>query len=176
MALKSSADRYGNVAIAIHWVSAVALIMLYVAGLMADDAAEAARAPILRVHVVLGVTVLALTLLRIVWWIVADKRPQPPPGEPGWRHMAARLTHLALYVVILVMAASGITTLILSGAIPALMAGTALPAFEGLAPRMVHGLLANVIVALVVVHTGAALYHQFVVRDRLLARMGIGAP
>lgn len=176
MALKSSADRYGNVAIAIHWVTAIALIMLYVAGLMADEAAEAARAPILRVHVVLGVTVLVLTLLRIVWWAVADKRPQPLPGEPGWRRMAARLTHLALYAVILVMAASGIATLVLSGAIPALMSGTPLPDFEGLAPRMVHGLLANVIVALVVVHTGAALYHQFVVRDRLLARMGIGTP
>jgi cytochrome b561 len=176
MPLKSTPDRYGSVAIVIHWVSALALVLLYVVGRMTDDAEGAAKVGLLQVHIVLGVSVLVLTLLRIVWWAAADKRPGPPAGQPGWQRMAARITHLGLYAVILVMAASGIATLALSGAIPALMAGAALPDFGGLLPRRVHGLVANLVVALVVIHTAAALYHQFVRKDRLLARMGIGAP
>lgn len=176
MSLKSTPDRYGSVASAIHWVSALALILLYVLGMMTDGAEGAAKLGLLRIHIVVGVGVLALTLLRIVWWVVADKRPDPPAGQPGWQRMAARITHLGLYLVVLVMAASGIATVVLSGAIPALMAGGQLPDFNALVPRQVHGLVARLVLALVVIHTAAALYHQFVLRDRLLARMGIGSP
>ena len=72
------------------------------------------------------------------------------------------------------MASSGITTLILSGAMPAIIAGTALPDFSELVPRIAHGIMSRLLLVLLAGHIGAALYHQFIRRDRLLGRMGLG--
>ena len=53
--------------------------------------------------------------------------------------------------------------------------GTALPEnFYDFIPRRVHGLLAKLLMALVLLHVAGALYHQFVQRDGLMARMGFG--
>ena len=86
-------------------------------------------------------------------------------------------THYGLYTVILVMVSSGIATVILSGG-GAQLAGAAplpLPDFTLAPPFTVHGMLARVLIVLLIGHIGAALWHQFVRRDRLLARMGLGS-
>ena len=91
--------------------------------------------------------------------------------------MAARLVHFGLYGVILVMVASGIATILLTGA-GAQLGGAAplpLPDFTLAPPFTVHGILARVLIVLLAGHIGAALWHQFVRRDRLLARMGLGS-
>lgn len=175
MSLKSTSDRYGSVAIAIHWISAAGIIALLASGLVAADQVDpAAKLALLRIHVPLGIGVLLLTLLRIIWWAVADKRPQPPAGQAPWQDLLARLVHGGLYVIVLVMAGSGIATLALSGALPAILSGAALPDFSAVAPRLVHGIGGKLTLALLAAHVGAALYHQFIRRDRLLARMGLG--
>ena len=176
MPAKSSTDRYGTVAVAIHWTSAAMIVLLLATGLLAanqtDDAASVA---LLRAHVPFGIAALALTLFRILWWIAADRAPLPPASQPAWQRTTARIVHLGLYVVILLTAVSGVGTLVLSGALPAIIAGAALPDFSALVPRLVHGLAARLMLVLLALHVGAALYHQFIRRDRLLARMGIGA-
>ena len=176
MSLKSTSDRYGSVAIAIHWISAAAIIALFATGLLAADQADpAAKLALLRAHLPLGIGVLLLTLLRIVWWALADKRPAPPAGQAPWQDLLAKLVHGGLYVIVLAMAASGIATLVLSGALPAILAGTTLPDFATVPPRLVHDIGGKLTLALFAAHVGAALYHQFIRRDRLLARMGVGA-
>ena len=176
MPLKSSSDRYGTVAIAIHWITAFAVIGLLVSGTVAHDLGEEARTSIVRVHAAMGSLVLLLTLFRIAWWLFADDRPPHVAGMPAWQARAASLGHLALYALIIVMGASGIATVVLSGALPVLLSGepAALPHFGDLAPRGVHGLAANLLMLFAAVHVAAALHHQFVRRDRLLGRMGIG--
>jgi cytochrome b561 len=87
----------------------------------------------------------------------------------------AKGTHVALYLIVLLLAASGIATLVLSGAMPAIIAGTALPDFDTVLPRAVHGLASKLLLVVLALHIGAALYHQFIRRDHLLARMGLGA-
>jgi cytochrome b561 len=172
MPVKSTENRYGSVAVAIHWASALAVILTFAAGFTVANVT--AQPGILIAHVVLGSIVLVLTLLRIVWWVVADRRPKAAPG-PRWQVMAAKLVHGLLYAILLLMAASGIATLILSGAIPTIFAGGPVPDFSALLPRVTHGLMSKLLLALFLVHVGAALYHQLVRRDRLLTRMGIGA-
>jgi cytochrome b561 len=130
---------------------------------------------ILPFHMALGITALLLTLVRIGWWIWGDTRPAPVAGLPAAQEWASRIVHGLLYLVILVLASSGITTIILSGAIPALLSGAPLPDFAGLIPRTAHGIAGRALLVLLAAHIGAALYHQFIRRDRLLARMGIGA-
>jgi cytochrome b561 len=176
MSLKSSPTRYGAVAMAIHWLTALLIFALFATGLLAAGQADpAAQLALVRFHVPLGTAVLVLTLLRIVWWWVADRRPGPPAGQPGWQKFMAQAVHFALYAVVLLLAASGIGTLVLSGALPAIVAGTTLPDFDTVAPRLVHGLASRLMLALLAVHIGAALWHHFIRRDRLLARMGLGS-
>lgn len=171
----STSTRYGSVAIAIHWTSAAAVIFAFAAGWVVANVAEpASQPPILIAHIALGTSVLLLTVLRMVWWLVADRRPEPPLDQPQWQRTSASLVHGLLYLILLVMAASGIATLVLSDAIPTLMAGGPVPDLSSVPPRLVHGLLSKLLLLLLVVHVGAALYHQFVRGDRLLARMGVG--
>ena len=177
MALKGDARRYGAVAMAMHWVTAIAILGLLVSGLtMADMTDDAAKQGIVRTHVVIGALVLLLTLLRLAWWLLADRRPDEPGGQPRWQARAASAVHGLFYVVIVVMGASGIATIMLSGAGDILFSGASgpLPDFLQYPPRLAHGLFAWVLIALIVLHVAAALYHQFVLRDRLLSRMGLG--
>ncbi len=174
MGLKSTATRYGAVAIAIHWVSGAAIIALLASGTIMAGAVGEAKRSILPIHATIGTLVLILTLLRIVWWVWGDKRPQPIPNQPRLQELAARIVHGLLYAGIIVLGLSGIATLALSGAIPALLSGAPLPDFVGLLPRITHGLVGKAMIALLVLHVGAALYHQFIRRDHILGRMGIG--
>lgn len=177
MSLKSSPTRYGSVAIAIHWLTAIAIFGMLASGLgAANSLDQAAKLTLLRGHVVTGVLVGVLTLLRIVWWLALDRRPQDAPGMPRWQALAAHFVHYALYAVILVMVASGVATVALSGA-GAQLSGAAplpLPDFNLAPPFTVHGLVARLLIVLLIGHIGAALWHQLIRRDRLLARMGLG--
>ena len=175
MAVKSTSNRYGSVAIAIHWSSAMAVILTFVAGfVVAETVPPGQGAPILLLHVTLGLIVFALTVLRILWWQLADKHPRAPADQPRWQIWAAQAVHLGLYVLLVLMASSGITTLILSGALPTLLSGGPVPDFSALIPRIAHGVMSKILLALFVMHVGAAIYHQVIRRDHLLARMGVG--
>lgn len=176
MPMKSSNTRYGGVAISIHWLTAALIVGLFAVGLLAAGQADPeAKLALLRFHVPMGAAVLGLTLLRIVWWWLADRRPELPAEQPAWQKFMARAVHFGIYLVILLLAASGIATLVFSGALPAIIGGTVLPDLEAVPPRLVHGVASRVMLALLALHVGAALWHQFVRRDHLLARMGVGA-
>ena len=178
MPLRSSPTRYGSVAVAIHWITALAIFGMLGTGLAAANSAdEAVKLGLLRGHAVMGVLIGVLTLLRLVWFLFLDRRPADAVGLSRGQAMASHIVHYGLYTVILVMVSSGIATVILSGG-GAQLAGAAplpLPDFTLAPPFTVHGMLARVLIVLLIGHIGAALWHQFVRRDRLLARMGLGS-
>jgi cytochrome b561 len=177
MALKSDTVRYGAVARAMHWVTALAILAMIGSGLAADAASgQQAAVNILRFHAVTGIAVLVLTVLRILWWVFADTRPADTAQTPRWQALAAHGVHYAFYVVIILLGSSGLAMIALSGAGSILFgSGTdALPRFEDFVPRGPHGLFAWALIGLAALHILAALYHQFVIRDRLLGRMGLG--
>lgn len=177
MALKSNANRYGAVAICIHWITAIAILGLLVAGTIAATATDnATKMAILRVHAPLGIAIVVLTILRIVWWMAFDIKPQPPADIGPVQRAGEKTVHGLFYVAILVMGASGIAMMILSGAGEILFAGKPgpLPDFAALPPFVGHVIGALLLVVLLVGHVGAALWHQWVKRDRLLSRMGLG--
>lgn len=178
MAWKSSTNRYGTVAIAIHWVSAAAILALFALGFLAANAADpAAKAALLRFHVPLGLLALVLTVLRLVWWFI-DRRPKPLASLPSWQTAVERAVRALIYLLVLVMGMSGIGLMVLSGAAAVLFFGAqrALPDFWNFAPMTAHFAGAVALLALAGLHILAALYHQFYKRDRLLARMGLGQP
>ncbi len=175
MQTKSTSTQYGRMAVIIHWSSALAVILAFAAGFVVANLAPAAQqGPILIAHITLGLIVFALTLLRIVWWVAADKRPRPVDGQPRWQELTASAVHGLLYVILILMASSGIVTIILSNALPTILSGGPVPDMSALIPRVAHGIMSKILLALFVLHVGAALYHQLIRRDHLLARMGVG--
>ena len=177
MALKSTQDRYGAVAITIHWLAAALIVALLVTGFRVSGAADpAAKAAFLRFHALMGIAILALTLGRIAWWWFADRKPLPVAGQPALPHRAASAVHLIFYIVIIGLAASGIGMMVLSGAGPIVFGGASgsLPDFWTVPPRIPHGIGVRVLIALLILHVAGALYHHFIRGDRLLARMGVG--
>lgn len=137
MSLKSSPTRFGAVAIAIHWLTALAILLMLISGLAAVNTVDAAvELNLLRAHATMGALVGVLTLLRIVWWLFFDRRPADAATLSRGQALASHLVHYALYAVVLVMVASGIATVLLSGA-GAQLTGAALlplPDFEAVLP------------------------------------------
>lgn len=173
---KSTPDRYGAVAIAIHWVAAILIAALLITGFRVSGAADpAAKAALLRFHAAIGVAILVLTLARIAWWWLADRKPLPLAGQPPLLRGLASAVHVLFYVVTVGLAASGIGMMVLSGAGQIVFGGASgsLPDFWTYPPRIPHGVGVRVLIALLILHVGGALYHQFIRRDRLLARMGL---
>ncbi len=174
MALKSTPSQYGTLAVSIHWLSVIMLLILIASGFRAASTMDpVAKTAILRAHVPIAVGLLTLVIIRIVWWFGFDRKPDPVPGSPRWQERTAQLVHILFYVVILGMIASGMGMMALSGAAPLIFGGESalLPDFWKYPPRIPHALGARLLLALLGLHVGAALYHHFVRRDGLLWRM-----
>jgi cytochrome b561 len=173
MNIRSSPDRYGAIAASIHWVSALAVILMLASGQAMDWNRDAVGA-VLPIHVSLGLLLGLLTLVRILWWVAFDRQPLPLAGTGRGQAGLAKAVHLALYGAIIVMVASGIAMLALTGAAPQIFSGGALPQFDQVAPFAAHSLVSKLLLVLVAGHIGAALWHHFVRRDGLIGRMGFG--
>lgn len=172
MSFKSTPDRYGAVSIAFHWLTAILIVALLALGLNAANApTDEMRRTLLMPHIALGILTLVLTLARIVWWWFFDRKPAALPGTPPLFASLARITHLLVYAVIIALVASGMATNIMGGVLEALSTGAPIPPLDEIGPRRVHGLLAWIFMALLILHIAAALYHHFIRRDRTLARM-----
>ncbi|MCC5955697.1 MAG: cytochrome b/b6 domain-containing protein [Natronohydrobacter sp.] len=169
--LKSRPDRYGTVAISIHWLTALLVLLLLMTGFQAADTNDSlAKAALLRWHIPAAFLLLVLTLARLVWWLRFDVKPRPLAQT--WQTGLARFVHGAFYVVLLGMVASGIGMMVLSGAGPIVFGGAgSMPDFHEVPPRVPHGLGARLLVGMVLLHAGAALFHQLVMRDGTLRRM-----
>jgi cytochrome b561 len=167
--------RYHAALIALHWLLALLLGMALLVGsqqLVHISNSSPDKLFALRAHMIAGGVILVLTLARLM---VRLRTPKPPPAETGKPLLdkLASFTHVALYLLVLAMAASGIALAIQANLPAAVFVQTApLPAnFDAFVPRVAHGLLSKALMALIALHAIAALYHQFVRKDKLLLRM-----
>jgi cytochrome b561 len=177
MPLKSDANRWGVGARTLHWLMAVLIITLGLVGLyMADLPNSPQKIKIYALHKSIGLTVLALLLLRVAWRM-ADRRPDDVP-MPRWQVLAARGVHALLYVFMLVLPLSGWLYNSASGYplqwfglfnLPSLTGGSD-AALKGTA-HAVHEYGFYGLVLLLLAHVGGALKHHFVDRDETLIRM-----
>jgi cytochrome b561 len=183
--------RYGNVAMTLHWLIALLAIGnlcsgLLFAELMSHD--NPYRFEIIQIHKSVGLTILVLSLIRLIWRLMNPVPPLPTEMSPFLKFVA-RLTHYIFYFLIIAIPLAG--WLLVSASptgIPTMYFGLFqwpnLPFFNGLTrPEHVkyvhtfavaHSYMAFFTIALVVLHVGAALYHQFFRHDDVLRRMWFG--
>jgi cytochrome b561 len=172
----AAAGRYTTLAIALHWLLALALLTSFSVGLyMADLPFSPQRVKLYNWHKWAGVTILLLSALRLAWRLT--HRPPADLPAPAWQQRAAHLTHAAMYLLFFAVPLAGWAYSSAAG-FPVVWFGVLpLPDFVGADKALAeaikpwHGALAWALAALAAVHFAAALKHHFVDHDGLLRRM-----
>ena len=163
-------NRYGRVAQAFHWLSALLILIMWPMGIIMTRISEDSAEQLYRVHVILGIIVLILTVLRLIWLFI-DDRPEELTNLENWRKQAFIWNHRLIYVGLFILTISGIGMLLASGI--SLPPTTLTPAsIVESAPQQAHALLSKVFIALLVMHIGGVLSYQFT-KGNTLARMGV---
>lgn len=172
-------SRYHPVLVILHWV--LAFLIVFALGMGMFSLREIPNSSpdkvfALRGHMIAGMLILSLMLVRFV---VRFRTPRPEPATTGnaFLDRVAALTHYGLYLLAFLMAASGIATAAQAGLPAIVFGGSGAPLPESFAiysPRVAHGVIAKLLLALALLHVLAVLYHQFVRRDGLLSRMWFG--
>lgn len=179
MQWRNTASRYGLIATSLHWVIVAGIIAQYFLAEAAEDSegASAGRIGPLDVHNSLGITILALALLRLVWRLV-DPPPAWPTTMKRYEVLLARTVHILFYALLFAIPLSG---WILSSAkgeslryfdlfdLPALISSSSEPTGELL--EDVHEVLFNALLGLALLHIAAASKHWFVDRGNALRGM-----
>jgi cytochrome b561 len=167
---------YGTVARTLHWlVFALVAAQFIVGWTMPEIETDTPQEGLVDWHLSIGATILAVVVLRLIWRIV---RPMPlSAAMPVWERKLARATHDTLYLLLILLPLLGWAgagyfgyTVNLFGVIPlpALAAkGTQWAEIAGEA----HAVLQNVLLAVIGLHVVGALYHYFILRDRVMQRM-----
>ena len=182
MQLANSKTQYGAIPQAVHWLTAIFVIAGWLLGTFGDDLPKGGVRDFgLLTHMTLGQGVVVLLVLRLVWRIANP--PPPPEATPFGRlvEAAAKLSHFALYALLVAVPFFGILV--------QLKRGHPLPIFgywEFVSPWPldrpmartlveIHEFLADALLILAGIHAAAALTHHWLWRDRTLVRMLPGA-
>ncbi len=109
MPAANTRTRYGSVAMTLHWLIAAAIVVnlglgLYMANILTNQ--DASRLTVFQFHKSLGLTVLVLSVLRLLWRVVNPVPPLPNSMGPGLRALA-RGTHYLLYFLIIAIPLTG---------------------------------------------------------------------
>jgi cytochrome b561 len=166
---------YDAVARAFHWLTLALLLVIMPIGLVMGDLPRGRlQNACFITHESLGLTVLGLTVLRLLWRLT--HRPPPLPALAPLERRASIGVHGLLYLLLLLVPVTGYLFVAFRGIrleyfglaeVPALVAKAKPQADLAI---YVHKSLQWAIYALVAVHAGAALYHQWR-GDGVLSRM-----
>jgi cytochrome b561 len=174
----ATASRYHPILVVMHWVLALFIIVALTGGAL-KMAPLANTNPLkleaLRVHMTGGIFILTLMSLRLIVRRFTLHPPQATTGVPLLDRLA-RLSHTALYVLVIAMALSGLTMAVQTGVIRLVAGGhpPIPPDFWVFPIRTVHYAISRVLMGLIALHLAGVGYHTFIRRDYLLRRMGLG--
>jgi cytochrome b561 len=182
--------RYTSVAVVLHWLLALGILGLLVIGLAMTQLplTPMMQFSLYQLHKSLGVTVLLLVILRLIWRLL--HRPPPMPDTmPRFEKRAAEITHVFFYFLMLGLPFSGWALVSASVFnIPTVLYGIIpwpnMPVLSNLsnkAPveatlKALHAYGAWLLLAVLALHVGAVLRHQFILRDDVLRRMSLRLP
>jgi cytochrome b561 len=176
-------NRYNPVSIILHWILAIALITIFCFGVyMADLPFSPQRLKLFNWHKWAGISILALSALRLVWR--ATHAAPPLPGKiiqamPDWQVKVHHLTHIALYALFFIVPLVGWAYTSAEGFPVVLFGQFPLPDLIGPDKALAalikpwHQISAYSLAVLALLHIAAALKHQWLDRDGLLQRMSL---
>jgi len=167
---------YDNVAIALHWATAVLVVIQFVLAITWDYFSRDTRENLQGGHVSLGVLLTAVVIARIVWRLIPGHQRSAIVTE--WVKIASKTVHYLLYVLLVVQAGLGFAWRWAQGHDVAFFGLVGIPGPYGQLARPTRHLLATfhdkigwAIVIIAFGHALAALYHHYKLHDRVLGRM-----
>lgn len=176
--LKDQARGYGLVSILLHWICALAIVFLFGLGLYMVDLGYYDpwynRGP--RLHISIGLCLLLLMCLRLAWRI-GSRSPSPLPSYGALVRVTAASAKFLLYLCVFAVLATGYLITSAKGQGPELFGALEFPVLVQLSSAAVdragwlHEVLSWAVVVIAAGHAGAALVHQFVIRDGTLLRI-----
>jgi len=176
----SRSDRYTGVAIALHWLVAVLVVAQIAWGWWMQEIPKqpvGPRVDAFNLHKSVGLTLLALTLVRLGWRLA--HRPPPLPPLPSWHVVTAKVNHFLLYALLIVLPLAGYLGSVWSG-YPVKYFGLTLPGW-GAKDAVLKDLCSAIhlwagitLTALIALHVAGAFTHVLIHRNGLVARMGLG--
>ncbi|WP_321338886.1 cytochrome b/b6 domain-containing protein [uncultured Cohaesibacter sp.] len=165
-------QRYSSAIIVLHWIGALLVIGLLIVGSLLEDMTGASKMQLLTYHYYAGLATGALFLLRLVFFFF-NARPDADPSWPKWQATASNVIEGLLYLLPLIMVATGMIAMSVYGLKSFVDNGD----YEGyqaahrIWPMLVHSLTANLLIAALGLHIVAALYHHFVKKDQIFNRI-----
>jgi cytochrome b561 len=169
---KRPPDIYDRTTIRLHWATAILVAIQFLIGRTTNLLPRGPlRVDIWSVHVLFGFALAGVVILGMFWRATLGRRLPPP--DRGVRHVAAVATHRLLDLLLLVVVGLGITNVFAHG-FP-LFNLWHFPKFGSdefmHSVNAWHGLIANIIIGVALLHAAAALFHHHVMRDGVLRRM-----
>jgi cytochrome b561 len=174
LSLRNTASNWGTPAKVFHWLVVFLIITQWAIAEYAEGQPLARKIAPLALHKSIGVTILAITILRLVWRLATT---QPVSTLKAWEHLLAKISHTLLYGLVL---ALPITGWLMSSArsfpvswfgkfqLPDLVAPNHI-LFQQM--QNLHRTLFMVLVAVAFLHIAGALKHHFIDRSDVLLRM-----
>jgi superoxide oxidase len=174
----SQDDRFDRTSITLHWVT-VLLITIQFASIWARETIshQSGLAPLLlSLHRTTGLLTWAVVAARLIWRRYFAHVPDFPANVPVVQQLVAKANEHSLYIMLLVVPATGLARALLRGRpldlliwqVPALM--NPHPAWQSMFAEA-HEASATVLMVLIGLHIGAALFHHAILRDDVLQRM-----
>lgn len=169
--------RYQTGARLLHWIIALMVVVQIPVGIaMLSQPLSRFSDPLFIFHKGAGAVLLVLVMARIIWRFV--HRPPPfPDFVPALEQRIASATHIALYVLLVTMVASGYVRTVGDGYPIELLDALGVPPLLPLMPRVaafalvIHQFAVIFLIALVAVHVSAVLRHQLIDQNPILPRM-----
>ncbi len=177
-AATSTAYRYGTMQRSLHWTMATIILIALAIGLYCSylGHGSAQRQFLMDIHKSLGMTALALLIIRIPI--------RAATSEPDWRHkpplherLASKIVHLALYALMMLMPISGYVTSSSEGRKVPWFGLFTLPNLLmenrpfGRMVGVIHHYGGYTFFALLFLHLGAVVWHRLIRQDEVLSRM-----
>ena len=169
------ASSYDGVAIALHWTTAALVIANFALAQTWDWFPKPTRELMENTHMSFGVVLTVVIFARLAWRFIPGH--QVASLEAGWMKVASKATHLLLYVMLVTEAGLGFAFRWGAGR-PMAFFGLGIPPLIGELGKALRHSLRDIhewngwaIIVLAGLHAAAALYHHYVLKDRVLARM-----
>lgn len=180
MPIKNTHYTFGAISKLLHWSLVILIIIQYAAVVwtnyvLPENSPEAAFY-IGKIHKPFGMLTLAIAILAIFWQFL-NIHPTFPSMMATWEKRTARLVHTLLYLCLLLLPISGLIFSVAAGKPPNFFGLYQVPQFMEQNKMIsqlffdVHAVTGIFLVALIALHTLAALKHHFINRDPVLKRM-----
>jgi len=175
IAAAATRTRYDSTSIALHWIVVALVLLNFASAELWGLFARPTRHLMIVGHMSLGILLSIAVVVRIVWRLVPGH--QVAPVSRGWDDRLARGVQYLLYLLLLAQSVLGYLVRWSEGEamsffgflIPAPFAPMTRAEHHTLMER--HNQIGWAIILLAAGHAAAALYHHFVLRDRVLVRM-----